>query len=56
MKIDKEIELPMGTVHFVGEVSEEELDHIITLGLAMLLQTGRLPVQMVDDTEGETLQ
>jgi len=55
MKIDKEIELPMGRVHFVGELTEEELDTVITLGLAMLLHSGKLPMQEVDEGS-DTLQ
>lgn len=33
MKIDKTIELPEGTIVFRGELTEEEVEHLITLGL-----------------------
>lgn len=55
MKIDKEIQLPTGRVHFVGELSEEELDTVVTLGLAMMLYKGMLPIQE-EPEDGETLQ
>lgn len=55
MKIDKELELPNGRVRFVGELSEEELDTVITLGLAMMLYKGMLPIQE-ESEDGETLQ
>lgn len=54
MKIDKHIELPGGSVHFVGELSDEELDSVITLGLAMMLYKGMLPI--AEEYDEETLQ
>lgn len=42
MKIDQTIELPMGTIVFKGEVSDEELDYIIKLGLVSLYLRGEL--------------
>ncbi len=42
MEIDKKIELPMGTVHFKGELSEEEVEQLITLGLIFSFMRGDL--------------
>lgn len=61
-KIDKELDTPLGLVVFRGEVSEEELDHIVTLGLmSMVLQGQLIPTiytadgAIIQDTS-ETLQ
>jgi hypothetical protein len=55
MKIDKKLDVPEGIVHFVGEVSEEELDQLITLGLTMLyLRKAFSTIETAP--EGETLQ
>lgn len=45
MKIDKKIETPIGTVVFQGELTTEELDHVIELGLMVLLSRGALDVK-----------
>ena len=45
MKIDKKIETEMGVVHFKGELSEEELDYVVTIGLATLMIRGELEAQ-----------
>lgn len=52
MKIDQTIELPMGTIVFKGEVSDEELDYIIKLGLVSLYLRGGIEttVQTEDGT------
>lgn len=42
MKIDQTIDLPMGTIIFKGDVSDEELDYIIKLGLVSLYLRGEL--------------
>jgi len=45
MKIDKKIETEMGVVHFKGELSEDELDYVVTIGLATLMIRGELEAQ-----------
>lgn len=45
MKIDKKIETEMGVVHFKGELSEDELDYVVTIGLATLMIRGDLEAQ-----------
>lgn len=52
MEIDKKIETPFGLVHFKGNVSQEEFDHIIELGLMVLFSQGRLGVEY-EETEEE---
>ena len=42
MKIDKTIDLPTGTIVFQGELNEEELDNVITMGLVFLYLRGDL--------------
>lgn len=50
MKIDKELDTPMGKVVFRGELSNEELDAVVTLGLVtMLLQGSISPTFMTSD-------
>jgi len=53
MKVDKKIETEMGTVRFVGELSEDEVDYVITIGLATLMIRGELEAQ--DATADGTL-
>lgn len=52
VKIDQTIELPMGTIVFKGEVSDDELDYIIKLGLVSLYLRGELEttIQTEDGT------
>lgn len=52
VKIDQTIQLPMGTIVFKGEVSDDELDYIIKLGLVSLYLRGELEtsVQTEDGT------
>lgn len=43
MLIKKSIELENGNVEFSGELSQEELDLVLTLGLNHLLKQGAIP-------------
>lgn len=55
MKIDKKLNLPDGIVHFKGEVTDEELDAIIELGLTMLYL--RKAIKITETApEGVTIQ
>ena len=47
MKIEKTIELPTGSVRFEGEVTEEEMDHIITMGLAFMYIRGDIDATLM---------
>jgi hypothetical protein len=49
MEISKSIETPQGTVQFKGELSQEEADFVIKVGLSVLLQNGMLPVKFDQD-------
>lgn len=42
MKVEKTVELPNGTVTFQGELTDSELDTVITYGLNTLLALGAL--------------
>lgn len=62
MKIKKSLETPEGTVVFEGEISSDELDLILSVGLNYLLQQGAIPFRVskaselasnVDGTETE---
>lgn len=46
MKISKTLETPDGTVEFSGEINQEELDFILTVGLNYLMQQGAIPFQI----------
>lgn len=43
MEISKVLETPTGTVEFKGELTQEEADYVIKIGLSVLLQQGMLP-------------
>lgn len=49
MQINQTIELPTGTIVFNGEVTEEEMDLIIKLGLISLYLRGDLQTTVVTD-------
>jgi len=55
MIIDKKIETEMGVVHFKGELSEDEVDYVITIGLATLMIRGELEAQYAT-TDGVLIQ
>jgi len=45
MEIDKKIETEMGTVHFKGNLTDDELDYVVTIGLATLMIRGELQAE-----------
>lgn len=47
MIISKTIETDDGTVTFQGELDQEELDYVLTLGLNLLLQQGAINATVV---------
>lgn len=47
MEINQTIELPTGTVVFQGEVTDEEFDFIVKLGLIQLYLRGDLETTVV---------
>lgn len=51
MELDKEIETPFGVVRFKGTVNEEQLDHIIKVGLLALMARGEINATFVDAEE-----
>jgi hypothetical protein len=42
MQIDKKIDTEMGVVHFVGEITEEEQEYLVTMGLVALFLQGKI--------------
>lgn len=52
MQIDKKIDSPFGTVIFRGTLSEQEVDHLITLGLMAAVARGEIPVAFDESEEG----
>ena len=48
MKVKKSLETPDGTVVFEGEISPDELDLILSVGLNYLLQQGAIPLKVLD--------
>jgi len=45
MEIDKKIDTEMGTVHFKGNLTDDELDYVVTIGLATLMIRGELQAE-----------
>jgi hypothetical protein len=53
--IEKTIETPEGGVKFQGELTQEEVDLVLSCGLNWLMQQGALPL-VIKKEEGEQLQ
>ncbi len=56
MKVDKTVETDKGTVKFEGELTEDELNLVIEIGLNVLLANGAIPLvlkQTEDDLAEE---
>lgn len=51
IKISKTIETEDGKVEFQGEVNQDELDLIITVGLNYLFQQGAIPFRVLPEAE-----
>lgn len=49
MLVNKTIQTPEGTVQFQGELTQAELDMVLTIGLSMLLYKGALSAIEVKD-------
>lgn len=55
MKIDKKIETALGVAHFIGDVSDEELDYIVEEGLKVLILKGMIQITYLEENEKEFL-
>ena len=58
MKIDRVVETSEGAVHFEGELTQEESNLVIEIGLSVLLAQGAIPYTLRhsetdDETENE---
>jgi hypothetical protein len=51
IKVNQAIQTEQGTVTFNGELSQEELDYVLSAGLNYLLQSGALPFQILDEED-----
>ena len=51
MEINKTFKTSEGTVKFQGELSQEEADFVIQVGLNWLLQQGALPFKMFEEEQ-----
>ncbi len=51
MKVKKSLETPDGVVEFQGELNQDELDLILTVGLNYLLQQGAIPLRVMPETD-----
>lgn len=49
MKVKKSLETPDGTVEFEGELNQDEVDLILSVGLNYLLQQGAIPFKILPD-------
>lgn len=49
MRVDKKITLPGGTVHFKGDLSDDELDIVIGFGLTLMLSKNLIAYTIVDE-------
>lgn len=51
MLINNSFKTPQGTVTFQGELSQEEADYVIQMGLNYLLAQGALPFKAISSEE-----
>lgn len=56
MEIKKVIKTSKGDFNFEGNLSQEELDIIVTVGIGVLLEKGALPLLGLDDGDECRLQ
>jgi hypothetical protein len=49
LQINNTFKTPQGTVTFQGELSQEEADYVIQMGLNYLLSQGALPFKSAED-------
>ena len=58
MEVRKAIKTDQGTILFEGELTNEEFDFVLTVGLNQLLQSGALPFHEVspDDLANMNVQ
>lgn len=55
MKVNKSFETPEGIVKFEGELSQEELDYVLQLGLNTLLVMGAISAKKVETPPEDTV-
>jgi hypothetical protein len=55
LKVKKSLETPNGTVVFEGEITPDELDLILSVGLNYLLQQGAIPLKVLDTKDAAKL-
>ena len=53
MKVDHVLETPVGTLTFKGELSQKELDAVVSVGLNYLLLTGALVNMKNEETPSD---
>lgn len=51
MEIRKAVKTPLGTILFEGELSDEEFDFVLTVGLNELFQKGALPFHHLSEDD-----
>lgn len=49
MRVSKTIETPDGTIQFEGELSQEELDLILSVGINFLMEQGAIPFKVMSE-------
>ena len=49
MRVHKVIKTSTGTYTFDGELSQEEVDVIMTVGIGYLLERGALPIKSLEE-------
>ena len=55
IRIKKSLETPEGTVNFEGELSQEELDLVLSVGMNFLMQQGALPFRVMDSSNAAAI-
>jgi hypothetical protein len=55
MLVDKKLDLPGGTVHFKGELTDDQVDIVMGFGLAIMLSRGLIGYKVVD-AEGNVME
>lgn len=55
MQIDKKLDFPDGSIHFRGELTEQEVEQVIEWGLIYGVLLGAIPAELTPNTATENV-
>jgi hypothetical protein len=55
MEVRKAVKTDKGTILFEGELSDEEFDFVLTVGLNELLRAGALPFHHIEELDASVI-